>query len=103
MPIEEFIADLASRVFVSEFNGFGAEPLRVDDADQAVRKNPLHRSIRPKLFKLAHLAAQAPMFRPAFAIRSRCAEVLRVPSVGLSRVGRRPATGYGESAFHAIT
>jgi len=36
VPIEQLVGDLATGVFVGEFEGFGAKPLRVDDGDEAI-------------------------------------------------------------------
>ena len=57
VPIEQLIGDLAAWVFVGEFEGFGAKPLRADDGDEAIWQNALDGGVRSEVFELAHREA----------------------------------------------
>ena len=57
VPIEQLVGDLAAWVFVGEFEGLGAKPLRADDGDEAIWQDALDGGVRPKVFELAHRKA----------------------------------------------
>jgi hypothetical protein len=57
VPIEQLVGDLATGVFVGEFEGFGAKPLRVDDGDEAIWQDALDGGVRSEIFELAHRKA----------------------------------------------
>ena len=59
VAIEQLVRDLAFGVFVGEFEGLRAVPLRVDDGDQTIWQDALDRGIGSKVFELAHIDRSA--------------------------------------------
>jgi hypothetical protein len=39
VAVEKLVCQLSIRIFISEFQGLGSEPLRINDRHEAVRQN----------------------------------------------------------------